>query len=125
MSNITGTRKVIKNLGRVIDLMIDGAVEGLIEGGRKVREDGMRITPVDSSNLIGSWYGPIVAERGLSQILIEIGLTAMYAPYVHEMVEASFKKPGASAKFLENPLLRNATYTKHQMRLAIKRKARI
>ena len=33
-----------------------------------------------------------------------IGFTAFYAPYVHEMVGAHFKKPGAQAKFLETPL---------------------
>lgn len=35
---------------------------------------------------------------------VEVGYTANYAIYVHEMVDATFQRPGAQAKFLEAPL---------------------
>lgn len=35
---------------------------------------------------------------------VEVGYTANYALYVHEMVGANFQRPGAKAKFLEVPL---------------------
>ena len=124
MSNLKGQKEVLKKLGLTVDLMVKGAVEGLMEGGRNVRERGMRVTPVDTSNLINSWYGPIVGKSGRI-ILVEIGLGASYAPVVHEMVDASFQKPGAMAKFLERPLLEGQAYTRQQVQMKIKQKARI
>lgn len=35
---------------------------------------------------------------------VEVGYTANYALYVHEMEGANFQRPGAQAKFLETPL---------------------
>jgi hypothetical protein len=43
-------------------------------------------------------------SMSVQPFVVEIGLTAFYAPYVHENVEANFQKPGATAKFLERPL---------------------
>lgn len=37
-----------------------------------------------------------------------VGYTANYAVYVHEMVGATFQRPGAEAKFLEKPLRENS-----------------
>ncbi len=42
-------------------------------------------------------------RRSASSASVEVGYTAQYAIYVHEMVDASFKTPGTKAKFLEAP----------------------
>lgn len=108
---IEGLDTVLKNLSNEIKGIKGGTKKGLIEGGKLVRREGMQITPVGiTGNLIGSWYGPQIFEDSKENPFAEIGLTAEYAPFVHEMVDEKFKepvnwkKPGAQAKFLETPL---------------------
>ena len=100
---IKGRSQVIRNIGKAKAKIVDKAIKALTVIGVEVRSRGMKITPVDKGNLINSWYGPVITVR-TTRIVCEIGLTASYAPYVHEMIEATFQKPGASAKFLEKPL---------------------
>lgn len=102
MEALQGRKQVVNNVERAVAEFTRRAKKALRKIGREVRERGMRITPVDTGNLVGSWYGPVIISE--SPLLVEIGLTANYAPYVHEMVEANFREPGATAKFLENPL---------------------
>lgn len=44
------------------------------------------------------------ARRSAESSSVLVGYTANYALYVHEMVNAVFQRPGAKAKFLEEPL---------------------
>jgi len=94
---------------------------GAILGGTAIRRDGMKITPVDTGNLVNSWYGPIVEIATVKKLLVTFGLTAEYAPYVHEMMKASFRKPGAKAKFLEEPVLQHKKNVVRLIRIEIKK----
>jgi hypothetical protein len=94
-----------KRLDRAFANIRTNAKSGLMKGGIAVRARGQKVTPVgDTGNLVNSWYGPLVIMKTNSMTLIEIGLTADYAVWVHENITASFRKPGAQAKFLEQPL---------------------
>jgi hypothetical protein len=118
---LKGLEEVLKNINQAITELNGASVKGLIRAGALIRREGQKQTPVDTSNLVNSWYGPEVGESAKGP-LITIGLTALYAPYVHEMVGANFKgprpgavsparqaggKPTAKAKFLEDPLKEN------------------
>lgn len=102
----SGLDEILRNLKKAMDDVRKRSIKGVTKAGALVRREGQIETPVDTSNLINSWYGPDVQDSGQGPVA-EIGLTAMYAPYVHEMVEANFQKPGSKAKFLEDPLKRN------------------
>lgn len=113
-ARLEGLDTVLKNLSNEIKGIKGSTKKGLIEGGKLVRREGMQITPVGlTGNLIGSWYGPQIFESSTGNPFAEIGLTAEYAPFVHEMVDEKFKepvkwkKPRAQAKFLETPLKYN------------------
>lgn len=85
--------------------VIKAAKKGAIAGGLLIRREGMKQTPVDTGNLIGSWYGPVVKAASIAnKVLVQFGLTAAYAPFVHEKMGVTFRKPGAKSKFLEDPL---------------------
>jgi hypothetical protein len=116
-----GLNEVLKNLNAAVrDLQVKGT-GALITAGVLVRNQGQKETPVETSNLVQSWYGP-EPRPSVRGPVVEIGLTAAYAPYVHEMVGANFRgprpsatsparreggKPTAKAKFLEDPLKDN------------------
>ena len=104
--SVSGLENVLANLAKAVKELDANATKGLIKAGVLVRSEGQRETPVDTANLINSWYGPELF-RTFTGPIVEIGLTANYAPYVHEMVGANFQKPGAKAKFVEDPLKRN------------------
>lgn len=42
-------------------------------------------------------------RRKATDVSVDVGYTANYAFFVHEMVNAVFKAPGTQAKFLEQP----------------------
>lgn len=100
----TGRDEINKNVQKRIEKIIKAVRKGLLNAGIDIRNAGQKITPVDTSNLINSWYGPNVVGYEGNTVMVEIGLTAEYAPYVHEMIETKFKKPDAEAKFLEKPM---------------------
>jgi len=100
---INGLDVVLKNLNSAIKKLEVTGTAGLIEAGALVRAEGQKETPVDKGNLVNSWYGPTPFDT-LKGPIVEIGLTASYAVYVHEMVDANFQKPGSKAKFLEDPI---------------------
>lgn len=107
MAELKGKKQVKLNISNELLKMIGKSKKALLRMGVEVRSRGMKITPRDTGNLVGSWYGPVVLSGsglGNRPYLIEIGLNANYAAYVHENVGANFKKPGTQAKFLEQPL---------------------
>lgn len=53
-----------------------------------------------------AYYGSAVSK--LKKPAVVLGFSAYYAWYVHEMVGATFKRPGSGAKFLEAAIQRNA-----------------
>lgn len=104
IAEVRGLDNVLKNLNDEIERIKGRTLIGLLEAGKLVRREGQILTPVDTGNLINSWYGPEKSMGFFGKVSVTIGLTASYAPYVHEMINAKFKKPGAQAKFLETPL---------------------
>jgi hypothetical protein len=102
---IDGVSDVLRHLKKALIGKKKAAKQVLILTGTEVRRRGSELTPVDTGNLINSWYGPVViSDIKSDEIIVEIGLQAAYAPCVHEMMETTFKKPEASAKFLEIPV---------------------
>lgn len=115
----SGLDTVLKNLNQKIAEMKKGGRQGLLRAGLLVRRRGQIQTPEETGTLVNSWYGPELKTQSNGDIIAEIGLTASYAPFVHEMVGANFTgpRPGArvkarriggkataKAKFLEGPL---------------------
>lgn len=118
---LKGLDNVLKNMNAAIQKIEAAGVAGLIKAGVKVRNQGQKETPLEFGKLEQSWYGPD-QKQGSYGPVVEIGLTASYAPFVHEMVGANFTgprpdsksparqqagKPTAKAKFLEDPLKDN------------------
>jgi hypothetical protein len=115
---LTGVQEVLNNINAAVHgISIEGQ-RALIEVGVAIRREGQKQTPVEFGNLANSWYGPTLISQP-NGVVAEIGLTATYAPYVHENVGANFTgprpgaqsptrrgggKPTAKAKFLEDPL---------------------
>lgn len=44
-----------------------------------------------------------IADGLTTEVEVQVGYTQHYAIYVHENVNANFKKPGSQAKYLEAP----------------------
>lgn len=81
---ISGTDKVLAKLNREIRNIESRTKAGLQEAALVVRRRSMQLTPVDTGNLRGSAY-----TRTYTNPLwgpgVEIGYTAGYAVYVHEI----------------------------------------
>ena len=123
---ISGIDEVLKRLNKEIQGIERRSEAGMIKAIIPVMAQSKIETPIDTSNLIGSQYGPNTRadaiERTSKGVVVEIGFTGAYAPFVHEMVGANFTgprptaiskarqvsgKPTAKAKFLEDPLKAN------------------
>jgi len=99
---IKGLDEVLKNLNREIQAIEGRSKAGIRQAVLLVRRRSQIYTPVDTGNLVNSIYTEVYdTSKGP---VGEIGYTAAYAPRVHEMIGATFKKPGARAKFLETAL---------------------
>jgi hypothetical protein len=100
---VRGAAHVKRNLKRVMKMIDTDLGRVLLETGVIIREQSMRQAPVDTGNLVNSSFGPEFQKR-FGKIVAVVGYQASYAPFVHEAVGKTFKKPGAKAKFLEDPL---------------------
>ncbi len=100
---VKGARHIKRNLKRLMKMIDTDLGQVLLETGVIIREQSMRQAPVDTGNLVNSSYGPDFQKRA-GKIIAVVGYQASYAPFVHEAVGRKFKKPGAKAKFLEDPL---------------------
>jgi len=94
--NITGLDQVLANLNKEVRKIQDRTKAGLWEALLKVKYDVLPLTPIKHGHLRGSCYtipgpaGKQVAEhpepiKTSSGIAGEIGFTATYAPFVHEI----------------------------------------
>lgn len=105
-----GLDNVTRQLNKHVNVHIPNkTMKGLIRAAVVIRRSMDTVPPkipVDTGNLRGSYYtNTFYTHRGPA---IELGFSANYALYVHEMMGARFKRPGAGAKFLEEALKRNA-----------------
>lgn len=70
-----------------------------------VKRESLKRTPINTGNLRGSAYS-LIEDRIIGGPRGEIGYTASYAPYVHE-INKNYRKAGTSWKFLEKALKDN------------------
>lgn len=108
-ASLEGLNAVLGNLNKEIGNIKKRSMKGLVQGAIIVRRD-MEYTPplipVDTGNLRDSWFTKpffLTAAPALT-----IGFSAFYSVFVHENMEAHFKRPGAGAKFMEASLKRNS-----------------
>ena len=87
--------------------------KGGVIAGRQPRFDDKR----DDAQRLVTTHDMILAEQGNAAIedgkkgpAIRFGFTAYYAPAVHEMYGAHFKRAGAGAGFFEEAVHRNRKY---------------
>lgn len=111
---ITGTDKVLANLNKQIRGIQNRTKAGMREAALVVRRRSQQLTPVDTGNLKASAYTEVFdTSHGPGA---EIGYTAYYAPYVHEIPPPPAKSPGGRSathtvgqwKFLETALKEKA-----------------
>jgi hypothetical protein len=101
---VYGADTVIKNMNKEIVKIKTVTSQRLLEVGLLVKGRSMKITPVDKGNLYNSAYSNLDKTNPVRPF-VEIGYTASYAVYVHEMPETyNFTKPGTGPKFLERAL---------------------
>lgn len=104
---MTGADKMLRRFNREVQQIKGRTRQGMRAAALLVRRESQKICPVDTGNLRGSAYTEVYdnLRKGPGA---EIGYTAYYAPYVHEMPEDfNFKRPGSGPKFLERALLEN------------------
>jgi len=83
MTNITGTSKVLANINRQVSAIKNRTRAGLWDGALIIQARSMELTPHDTGHLKGSTYAVIINTQDGSGA--EIGYTAFYAPFVHEI----------------------------------------
>ena len=101
--SIQGAEEVIARLNREIRDMKNRTELGMLKGAQVARGEAMRLTPVDTGNLKGSYE--VSSDQNLSGPRAAVANHADYAPYVHENLEAMHKN--GTAKFLEKAILNN------------------
>lgn len=100
-NGITGTARVLRNFNREVRAIKMRGAAGMVKAALIVKRRSMQLTPVDTGNLKGSAYTAISASL-IKNPVAEIGYTASYALYVHEMDKVH--KPPTQWKFLETAL---------------------
>lgn len=133
--SVTGLKNVNRNLKRLDERTKAGVRRGLIKAGFLIKGTSQNLTPVDTSNLKAShyvlWQGAAITpaawkgedreviqrlkesqaqaySEGLQKVgpfNIVVGVSAYYAVYVHEDLQA-FHKVG-TAKFLQKAVDQN------------------
>lgn len=107
-AGVRGANQVIGNIKKYEAAIEQAAQRGVIKAAifvlRDVEQTPPKI-PVDEGNLRASAFTH--AYKGTKGPAVQLGFSAYYAWYVHEMVGANFQRPGAGAKFLEASLKRN------------------
>lgn len=102
---ITGLDRVLCNLNRHIAKIPGKTKAGMKEAALLIQSESMRLTPHDTGHLKGSSYVNSPMEAANGDVGVEIGYTAVYAPYVHE-INANYRR--GQWKFLVTALKQNA-----------------
>ena len=103
MARLLNRNKVLKALNKEIRAIEGRTKEGMAVAAHFVRRKSREGTPVDTGNLKGGHYVALGENR--HGVVAEIGVTAKYAVYVHENLEANFTI--GRAKFLEEAVVEN------------------
>lgn len=105
--NLTGVDRVLSNLNKEVAAIENRTVAGVLEAGLTVKRRSMELTPRKTGNLVRSSY--VNLYQNVSGPGVEVGYTAKYAPFVHEIYRhwKSHKvivHPVGQWKFLETAL---------------------
>jgi hypothetical protein len=103
---LTGDKELMRELSRLAADASDATAEALNQELLELDAEVVPLVPVaakDGGNLLNTRDLNHASARDL-----EAGyqFTAEYATFVHEKTEANFSKPGAQAKFLQEPFER-------------------
>lgn len=96
-----GTATMIRRLNTEIDKIKGATQAGLLAACHKIQEYSDATCPYETGNLINSGYVQETDSGGA-----EVGYTAKYAPFVHEMVN-NYHKPPTRALFLQKAIEEN------------------
>ena len=105
--DVKNKKKVVRRLKEEGQNISNGSEQGLRGAIIFLQGKMIEVTPVgDTGNLIGSYTRGVKQSR--DTIVGWIRNSADYAVYVHEMpAGTNFRKPGATNKFMERPMLEN------------------
>lgn len=82
---LEGVDSVLKNVNRASMKMAKAAEKGLLTAGAHLRNESLKIVPVQMGNLAASAYAPRnVGGKGFMADVV-VGYTAEYAVWVHEI----------------------------------------
>jgi hypothetical protein len=98
-----GEEVVLANLIAAAAALKVASLKGCMRAGVLVRREALKLTPYKYGELARSSYGP----KPVSPTTVEIGYSAEYAPYVHEIEKRNYTKPGTGWKYLERALIQN------------------
>lgn len=101
MVTLTGSSEVLNRLNLEIRGIKDRSRRGMEIVGQVVRRAAYPLTPYEHGNLRKSQYATVYGSE--HEVGVEIGYTAAYAPYVHE-IDKNYLTPGTGWKFLERAL---------------------
>jgi hypothetical protein len=109
---------VLVNLNRQVSNIKKRSAAGMWEAALIIQRRSMELTPVDTGNLKGSAYSILIPQLFSGGPGAEIGYTASYAPFVHE-IDKNYKV--GQWKFLETAMKEK----RRQVLEAIRKRARI
>jgi len=98
---LTGGNEVLQNLNRAIRQIEGRTRAGLLKAGLFGKAEALKQTPIDTGHLRGSAYVELLPTK---EPVVEIGYTADYAPFVHE-IQKNYKV--GNWQFLRNALVEN------------------
>lgn len=114
---VEGTKEVARAM-RYIDKQTHRRVRAeLLKGGQRIYRDSQKHVPIDTGNLAGSGF--VRFDRDNDEVVL-VGYEASYALLVHEAIEREWKRPGATAKYLENAFNKYAKDTIDRVRRRLK-----
>jgi hypothetical protein len=101
---ITGEDEVLRNLSQLIYSVPQKAMERLGQNAEFILSESKKEVPWDTTHLLQTGtVEPLPEGDGF-----EIGYNTPYAERQHEDMTMHHPKPGAKAKYLEDPLMRIA-----------------
>ncbi len=83
---VKGAKEVLTNLRQLEAKKRQARRQALVRIGTKIKADAISLTPVDTGNLRQSAYKFTEKDK-----FVQIGYTAEYAPWVHEMTTQALK----------------------------------
>lgn len=97
---VSGRDVVLKGLTERIRQIKGRTEAGLWQAGLLVKRESLKITPVDTGHLRNSCY--LTVQRVAGQPVAEIGYTASYAVYVHEISPKGHPDTGPAGRHAEH-----------------------